>query len=244
MRFPDPEFLFTASSEAEWVQGRRQMLTPVSSCTVSLTLAALLCNAADSVQLPFTLMGRFVLLHGKSHPNSIVITTSSLTTSLKGILQHAWRTKRVFLENRESLSDTSFRPYLASKASTIHSALVKWRHGWHEDLLDFELFPVQPSLYQDRAEACWYLAGILALPHVIIATPKVSMSNTDQCLSVHDMLARLMTLSDQRRLDSHAPDFAAIYRIISEISAESHKNVPLGGLIYRERDSTRAGFED
>jgi hypothetical protein len=65
MKFPGPEFLFTAPSEAEWAQGRDQMLTPVSSCTVSLTLAALLCDTTDTVQLPYTLMGRFVLLHGK-----------------------------------------------------------------------------------------------------------------------------------------------------------------------------------
>jgi hypothetical protein len=65
MKFPGPEFLFTAPSEAEWAQGRDHMLVPVSSCTVALTLAALLCDAADTVQLPCTLMGRFVLLHGK-----------------------------------------------------------------------------------------------------------------------------------------------------------------------------------
>lgn len=65
MKFPGPEFLFTASSEAEWVQARQQMLNPMSSCTVSLTLAALLCDATNAVHLPCTLMGRFVLLHGK-----------------------------------------------------------------------------------------------------------------------------------------------------------------------------------
>jgi hypothetical protein len=65
MKFPSPEFLFMASSEAEWMQGWCESRTIVSTYTVSLTLAALLCDTTDTLQLPRTLMGRFVLLHGK-----------------------------------------------------------------------------------------------------------------------------------------------------------------------------------
>jgi len=153
------------------------------------------------------------------------------------------------LENPESLATTPLQPYLVSKASTIHSALLKWRHGWPEDLLDFEPFPLQPSLYQDRAEACWYLAGILTLPHVLIDTPRISSSSNTpphhhQSLSIHDMLTRLMILSDQRKLDTQPPDFDAKYQIILGLGAACQTSSPLGGLIYREPDSIRAGFED
>jgi hypothetical protein len=68
MKFPGPEFLFTASSEAEWMQARCQTYDVSSNYTVSLTLAALLCDATDTLQLPSTLMGRFVLLHGEHCP--------------------------------------------------------------------------------------------------------------------------------------------------------------------------------
>lgn len=113
--------------------------------------------------------------------------------------------------------------------------------------MDYELFPIQPSLYQDRAEACWYLAGILSLPHVVVATPNFPGSDDvgRSPLSIHDMLARLMTLSDQRGLDSRPPDFETTYRIVLELGPDcQHQSMPLGGLIYREPDSTRAGFED
>jgi hypothetical protein len=174
-----------------------------------------------------------------------VFVELKLTSPPKGIIQHAWRTKRVFLEDPKSLATTSLQPYLASKASTIHTALLKWRHGWPEDLLDYEPFPTQPSLYQDRAEACWYLAGILTLPHVVIDTPQISSANTHhQWLSIHDMLTRLMILSDQRKLDTQPPDFDAKYQIILELGAVCQTTSPLSGLIYREPDSIRAGFED
>jgi hypothetical protein len=127
------------------------------------------------------------------HQRSTVPTLTDIRSPSNknlGILQHAWRTKRVFLQDPESLSNPSLQFYLASKASTIRSALLKWRRGWPENLLDYELFPVQPTLYQDRAEACWYLAGILTLQHVAIAIPpKTPDSHADRLpLSVYDML--------------------------------------------------------
>jgi hypothetical protein len=66
------------------------------------------------------------------------------------------------------------------------------------------------------------------------------------------MLTRLMILSDQRRLESsRVPDFEATYRIVMGLGGayddgvdDGREGLPLGGLIYRELDSTRAGFED
>jgi hypothetical protein len=58
------------------------------------------------------------------------------------------------------------------------------------------------------------------------------------------MLTRLMILSDQRKLDSQPPDFEAKYQIVLGLGTDCYESSPLGGLIYREPDSTRAGFED
>lgn len=63
IRFPSPEDMFMAASEADWKRAsqlRAQRATGIFS--VSLTLSSLFCNA--EVPLPDTLMGRFVLLNG------------------------------------------------------------------------------------------------------------------------------------------------------------------------------------
>ena len=135
-------------------------------------------------------------------------------------------------------------PYLARRASAFQTALLRWRTGWPEDLLDYEPFHASPSLYQGRAEAVWYLCGILSLPHVIIAPRQASTSNPTPWLSVHEIFERLLLLSDQRRLDTQPPDFEAKYQLVFEIRADCYKKAALGALVYQDLDPTRPGFED
>lgn len=65
LRFPSPEFMFMAASEAEW-KDLAQLhdndgTTPYS---VAWTLSSILYDVNHEAPLPNTLMGRFVLLHG------------------------------------------------------------------------------------------------------------------------------------------------------------------------------------
>lgn len=135
-------------------------------------------------------------------------------------------------------------PYLRNNARAIHDSLHKWRAGWPKDLLDFEPFPDSPSLYQDRAEAYWYLAGIVVLPQVIIASPKSSTEGTVGALVIQQTLERLICLSDQGKLQPVGQDFDAIYRLIVGQDSAGTENGALGTLIYREADTTTAGFEE
>jgi hypothetical protein len=66
LRFPDPEPMFMASSDAEWRE-TRDAFPPgnATSHSVALTLSSLFFNVDSPVPLPQTLMGRFVVLHGK-----------------------------------------------------------------------------------------------------------------------------------------------------------------------------------
>lgn len=173
--------------------------------------------------LPDTLMGRFVLLNG--------------------ILQHAWRTKRVLRENASVLSDPALQSYLRGKENAIHNSLRKWREGWPESRLDFEPLSESPSLYQDR-EACWYLAGIPILPHVTMGPPKTATSDAAGVMTVQQTFERLMLLSDQGLLHTVGQDFNATYRLVTEHFSSETSNSTLGALVYREADTTRAGFEE
>lgn len=72
LHFPSPEFLFAATSEAEW-KNLQQLHGQDSSTalTVSFFLSSLLHDAELATPLPNTLMGRFVLLHGNNNPTTI-----------------------------------------------------------------------------------------------------------------------------------------------------------------------------
>lgn len=65
LRFPSPEYMFIAASEAKW-KNVEQLHNPEMTApwSVALTLSNLFCNFEGSVPLPNTLMGRFILLHG------------------------------------------------------------------------------------------------------------------------------------------------------------------------------------
>lgn len=152
--------------------------------------------------------------------------------------------KRVLLENGFTMSENAHGSYLKNKAGAIHDSLHKWRMGWPKDLLDFELFPDSPSLYQDRAEAYWYLAGVVILPQVIIASPKSSTEGMVGALSIQQILERLICLSDQGKLHSVEQSFDVIYRLVVGQDLTSIENGALGTLIYREADTTTAGFEE
>ncbi|PIA80071.1 hypothetical protein CB0940_12215 [Cercospora beticola] len=225
MRFPSPEHVFMAASESEWRDANK--LHPQHAATtysVSLTLSSLFTHADMSLPLPDTLMGRFVLIHG--------------------ILQYAWRTKRVLQENPRAISDAALQPYLQSRTSAICNSLRKWRAGWPEELLDFEPFSESPSLYQDRAEACWYLAGIVTLPHVNIRLPETSATDFSGALSVQQIFQCLILLSDSSLLHNVGQDFEATYHLVTERLSAGTNDGALGALIYREPDTTRAGFEE
>ncbi|KAH9216155.1 hypothetical protein DL95DRAFT_498453 [Leptodontidium sp. 2 PMI_412] len=233
LRFPSPEYMFMAASEAKWKNveqlHNQEMTAPWS---VALTLSNLFCNFEGSIPLPNTLMGRFILLHG--------------------ILQHAWRTKRVLLENADAMTIPEVEPYLRTKEIAVYSSLRKWRDGWPQTLLDFEPLPGSPALYQDqdRAEVCWYLAGVIMIPHVVLASPKLSMSGSGSAtpargvLSVQQILERLKTLSDQNRLLLFGFDFEATYKLVMEENTSGTGNGALGPLVYGESDIPMAGFAD
>src|ERR1700710_1435435 len=106
----------------------------------------------------------------------------------QGILQHAWRTKRIMQENALAMPEAAFQSYSHNKRSTIHHALRQWRVGWPDTLVDFEPLPEHPSLYQDRAAAYWYLAGIVMLPHVAMSSPKTAATTGPGRLSVQETL--------------------------------------------------------
>lgn len=142
-------------------------------------------------------------------------------------------------------------PYLRTKTIAVYSSLRKWRDGWPQTLLDFEPLPGSPALYQDhRAEVCWYLAGVIMIPHVVLASPKLSMSGSGSAtpargvLSVHQILERLITLSDQNRLLLFGVDFEATYKLVMEENTSGTGNSALGPLVYRESDIPMAGFTD
>lgn len=242
LRFPSPEYIFMAASEAEWRDSAAlRDNNGTTSYSVAWTLSSLLCDLNHVPPLPNTLMGRFVLLHGSV---TMIVCEIFRSDVFVGILQYAWRTKRVLLENGFTMSNTAHEPYLKSKASTVHDSLHRWRVGWPRDLLDFEPFPDSPSLYQDRAEAYWYLAGIAMLPQVIISSPKSSTEGMAGALSIQRILERLICLSDQGKLHSVGHDFDAIYRLVTGQDTAGVENNALGTLIYREADTTTAGFED
>lgn len=142
-------------------------------------------------------------------------------------------------------------PYLRTKQIAVSSSLRKWRDGWPETLLDLEPLPGSPALYQDRRiEVCWYLAGVIMIPHVVLTSPKLSMSGSGSAtpargvLSVQQILERLVILSDQNRLVSFGFDFEATYKLVMEENKSGTGNGALGPLIYRESDIPMAGFMD
>jgi len=242
LRFPSPEFMFMATSEVEWVEAQQTRGNDAAaSFPVSLTLSSLICNVEHPVPLPDTLMGRFVLLHGDSTTSHPYLCQSN---EISGILQHAWRTKRVLLDIAPAMSDPALKSYMKAKESAIHNSLRKWRVGWPDSLLDFEPFSECPSLYQDRADACWYLAGIVILPHVVIAPLSTPITEHAGVLSIQQTLEHLMVLSDQDMLHSVGQDFEATYRLVTGHDPANLKNGALGTLIYREPDTAMAGFDE
>lgn len=158
--------------------------------------------------------------------------------AIPGILQHAWRTKRVLQQNASIMTGTAVQHYSSSKERTIHQALRQWREGWPDQLLDFEALPERPSLYQDRAEAYWQLAGIIMLPYVTLSSPKDPALATVGNLSVKEMLERLMLLSDQNLLPDVGQDFNDTYRLLTSHIAHAGDNRTFGALIYREAETT------
>ena len=150
------------------------------------------------------------------------------------------------------IHNPALAPFIKSEERIIHNSLRKWRQGWPETLLDFKPFPESLSLYQDRAEAYWYLAGIIILPSVALTLPSSSLPSSNQTrktgtspgtLSVQQILERLMVLSDQSCLQTLGDDFNATYGLCRENPLNLGTGA-LGGLIYREVDATRAEFDE
>lgn len=142
------------------------------------------------------------------------------------------------------MSDSAFQSYLRSNQCSVHQALQKWRAGWPVHLLDFEPLPERPSLYQDRAEAYWYLAGIIMLQDVVMSSPNTYVTNAPDALSVEETLKRLMSLSDQKMLPNVEQDFDPAYRLVTGHLPGEANDRALGTLIYREADTTITGFGD
>lgn len=178
-------------------------------------------------------MGRFVLLNGTY--TSMAIDTK-LADTAPGILQHAWRTKRVLQQNVSAMPKSAFQAYSKSKEYTVHQALRRWREGWPQDLLDFEPLPERPSLYQDRAEAYWYLSGVIMLPHVAMSSPKISVTLASGVLFVEETLKRLILLSDRSLLPTIGQDYHATFRLVTEQLSGERSDRALGALIYGEVD--------
>lgn len=158
-------------------------------------------------------------------------------------MQHAWRTKRVLLENAAVSQDGTLLLYHEAKQTAILHALQRWREGWPGSLLDFEPTPDNPTLYQDRAEVCWFLAGIIMLPNVTISLPRAAQYT--RALSVQQILEKILAFSDQNQLHYSGQDFGAVYQLITrDYLTHGGGNDALGTLFYREPDTTRAGFEE
>ena len=138
--------------------------------------------------------------------------------------------------------DPALGPYLRAEERIIHNSLRRWREGWPETLLDFKPFPESLSLYQDRAEAYWYLAGIIILPSVTLMLPSKPTRSLG-ALSIQHLLERLMVLSDQSCLQALGDDFNATYGLCRDNALDLGTSA-LGGLIYREVDATRAEFDE
>lgn len=171
----------------------------------------------------------------------VVIIQSHLTTAL-GILQHAWRTKRVLLGEAQESTDPNMDSYLEAKQAAVHNSLRRWREGWPETLSDYEHFQSAPALYQDRAEACWYLAGIIILPRIPISSPKVPASAVGDALTIQESLERLSILSDQIQLHATGHDFKSTYALV--VNQQYARTGALASLMYREPDKAMAGFND
>jgi hypothetical protein len=135
-------------------------------------------------------------------------------------------------------------PYIESRRTAIHNALNRWRTGWPETLLDFEPCPESPALYQDRADAYWYLVGIIMLPHVAIASPRKNLDEAPRALLIEQILERLTILSDQGRLHGIGEDFEAVYRLVAGYSSAQTGVGALSTLLYPEADMMRTGFEE
>jgi len=242
LRFPEPESVFMASSADAWRAAHAEYsCNSVAPYSVSVTLASLFCNVVSPIPLPRTLMGRFVILHGKYTILRVPLRHSANRS--QGILQHAWRSKRMLLENASPTQDSSLIPYYESKQAAINNSLRKWKTGWPESLLDFEPFPEHPSLYQDRAEVCWYLAGVIMVPRANIATRGWAQSPSDS-LSIQRILERILILSDRNQLHYGDQGFETVYDMIIQEDPARAGNDALGTLFYREQDTTKARFED
>lgn len=85
------------------------------------------------------------------------------------------------------------------------------------------------------------------LPHVMMSTPKTSVSGTagtTRTLSVQQTLERLMLLSDQTLLPGVEQDFDTTYRLVTGHHSSRTSDRGLGALIYREADTTTGGSEE
>lgn len=88
------------------------------------------------------------------------------------------------------------------------------------------------------------------IPHVMLASPKLSMSGSESAtpargvLSAQQILERLLTLSDQNRLPLFGFDFEATYKLVMEENTSGTGNGAVGPLVYGESDIPMAGFTD
>jgi hypothetical protein len=242
LQYPEPEFMFMAASEAEWKQARSMYPIGLSGTyTFAVTLSSLFSSTDQPIPLPQTLMGRFVVLHGK-HLLGMHLS-GSFANPLTGILQHAWRLKRALIHNELVSVDPFLASFQQAKSHAVHQSLRRWHEGWPESLIDFEPIPECSSLYQDRAQTCWYLAGIIILPYANLSSPKTG-PHTDQHLTAQQMLERIVLLTDQNKLQGSELDFETIYRVVAKDDLAQNGADALGTLMYRESDSTRAEFPD
>lgn len=74
--------------------------------------------------------------------------------------------------------------------------------------------------------------------------PKTATSDAAGVMTVQQTFERLMLLSDQGLLHTVGQDFNATYRLVTEHFSSETSNSTLGALVYREADTTRAGFEE
>lgn len=157
----------------------------------------------------------------------------------------SWHIKRTLLANPPFGTQLAASTYLSHHAETILAALQRCREGWPASLTDYDPSQRSPSLYQDRADATWYLAGILTLPNIPIVAPRCPpVESADHNLSIGQLLERVMVLCDRHRLDRATHDFATVHRMVMELQESDLDSSPPSQLIYREPDSTTTGFAD
>lgn len=151
----------------------------------------------------------------------------------------------MLLTSPRHLDQSAFEPYASRVQRSVTTALQLWQSGWPDGLLDYDgRDHASPSLYHDRADACFFLAGILARPSTEIAIKSHRSTGISSLrrLSIAQVLARLMILCDRNQIHRSTSSFDAVYQQVLDMRDGNAGQSPLSQLLYREPDSTTTGF--